>query len=189
MRYEFAVSTFAGVATVRGELSPEQVARFVAEGIPLAILRRRHYRRGAEQHVGEYTDAEHDALLAEGWELLKVLADGEDVAPTPPPVVTEAQTLAAAHPEIPEHVRAAFDSLVKLAQMGVAISLDPLSGWDEIGEAVADAKASCAAANDFQGYFAIDSEMDRAEGHWRKVTFHIGEEAAYRLAGELAQIP
>lgn len=107
---------------------------------------------------------------------------------TPPvdtqPVVTEAQALAAAHPELPGHVRAAFDSLVKLAGMGVAISLDPLSGWDEIGEAIADAKA---AAPDFAAYRAIDSEGDRAEGHWKKITFHIGEDAAYRLAKELAE--
>lgn len=86
MKYEYTLND----QTIRGELDAETVAKFAAAGIPLAILRRRHYRRGAEQHVGEYTDAEHDALLAEGWELLKVLADGEDVEPerpaTPPPV-------------------------------------------------------------------------------------------------------
>jgi len=103
----------------------------------------------------------------------------------PAPVVTEAQALATEHPELPGHVRAAFASLVRLAELGVAISLDPLSGWDEIGEAIADAKA---AAADFAAYRAIDSEGDRAEGHWRKVTFHIGEDAAYRLAPELAAI-
>lgn len=185
MRYAYTIND----SDIRQELSPERVARLTGEGVALAILRRRHYRRGTEQHVGEYTDAEHTALLADGWELVKVLADGEDVAPTAAPTITEAQRIAAIHTDLPAHVRAAFASLGKLAELGVALVLDPLPGWDGIGAAIADAKAARAAANDFQGYFAIDAEKDRAEGHWKKVTFHIGEEAAYRLAPELARIP
>ena len=86
MRYEYVLNG----QTLRGELDAATVAQFAADGIPLAILRRRHYRRGTEQHVGEYTDAEHERMLADGWELVKVLAEGKDVEPepvaAPPPV-------------------------------------------------------------------------------------------------------
>lgn len=86
MRYSFVIDG----QTTHAELDAAQVAKLAAAGIELLVLRRRYYTRDGEKHVGEYTDAEHDALLAEGWELLKVLADGEDVEPerpaTPPPV-------------------------------------------------------------------------------------------------------
>ena len=72
--------------------------------------------------------------------------------------------------------------------MSCRIDLPPASRPHDVdyhhGEAIADAKA---AAPDFAAYRAIDSEGGRAEGHWRKVTFHIGEDAAYRLAKELAE--
>ena len=182
MRYAYTMHD----VEIRQELFPEQIAKLTAAGIALAILHRYHYIRGAEPHVGEYTDAEHAGMLALGWTLVKLLAEGEDVAPPPPePGPTEAEALATAHPDAPAEVRAALAELVALVGIGVAIDLSgDLPGWPIITAAIAAAKAQ---ATTLAKLRALCAHADAADGHWRAVVTWTGDYAtAYRLAPELA---
>jgi hypothetical protein len=80
MLYQFEINR----VRMRGHLEPTQVAAMAAAGISLEIVRRRLFSRNTDRHVGEYTDGEAAALVADGWTQVRTLAEGEDVPPEPP---------------------------------------------------------------------------------------------------------
>ena len=106
----------------------------------------------------------------------------------PPPVVTEAQALAAAHPDLPGTVRAALAALQSLVSIGVNLDLSAgLPGWQHIGPAIAARRLQLASIP--EAYAALDAAADMADGYWRAVVYWCGSDAtAYRLAPELAAI-
>lgn len=146
------------------------------------------YQPGDGVHVCA-TLAEYNAILVLAN---PTIVDGTIVdlpAPPvdPPPVVTEAQRLAAEHPDLPATVRAAFAALQSLVSMGVAIDLSAgLPPWRVIGPAIAARRREI---GDLAVYRDLDAAADEADGCWRDVEYFCGSpQAAYRLAPTLAHI-
>lgn len=176
MKYRWTISDERGSQTVEGDLSPDQVREMGTICAAIAVLREYRCTRGAERHWGEHTQAEIDALAADGW-ACEVGEPWPMESPAPP---DQAAILAARAAEVLARDGATAAVQAVLARVGeVAAAGVAITDWSYQGVTAA---IESAMTGDLAGDFALLRMGMALNTAWERVVMHAGTQAnAYEL--------